>query len=161
MAIECAFAEAGEMLAASQHVGGAQAGEKLARIGHGLARIGGNGGEVITLREASKARSRTGAKSRLKPRARQFSPISWPCLRKSLRAPVAKTSAAAGVGPKSIAEAIDLAAFKIDAGKERRGDAVLAIAQEAEGLLGSFYISREENYASGLEAGEQGAEVRS
>ncbi len=43
MAIECAFAEAGEMLAASQHVGGAQAGEKLARIGHGLARIGGNG----------------------------------------------------------------------------------------------------------------------
>ncbi len=60
-------------------------------------------------------------------------------------------------GAESVAEAIDLAAFKVDAGKERRGDAVLAIAQEAEGLLGSFYISREENYASGLEAGEQGA----
>ena len=61
------------------------------------------------------------------------------------------------MGPRDVAEAIDLAAFKVDAGKERRGDALLAIAQEAEGLLGSFYIAREEDYASGLEAGEQGS----
>ena len=43
MAVECAFAETGEMLAASQHVGGAQAGEEFASIGYGFARIGGDG----------------------------------------------------------------------------------------------------------------------
>ena len=53
----------------------------------------------MTVFEASKARSTTGAKSVLNPNPRQDSPITFPCLRKSLRLPVAKTSAAEGAGP--------------------------------------------------------------
>src|SRR5579872_5094625 len=53
----------------------------------------------MTLREASNARSSTGAKLTLNPRAPQILPMSWPCLRNSLRSPVAKTSAAEGAGP--------------------------------------------------------------
>src|SRR6202049_4651749 len=55
----------------------------------------------MTLREASNARSTEGAKSVLKPSARQHSPMICPCLRKSLRSPVANTSAADGAGPST------------------------------------------------------------
>ena len=43
MAVECAFAETGEVFAASQDVGGAQSGKELTSVGNGLARIGGDG----------------------------------------------------------------------------------------------------------------------
>jgi hypothetical protein len=65
-----------------------------------------------------------------------------------------------GRGAEDGAEAIDTATFKVDAGKQRSGDALLAIAQEMPRLLGSFYVAREQYYSGGLETREQRCEAR-
>ncbi len=96
----------------------------------------------------------------MNPRARQFSPITWPCLRKSLRSPVANTSAGAGVGPSTSRKRSTRAAFEIDAGEEGSRDALLAIAQKTPRLLGSLYVAREQNHSCGLQTREQGTEPR-
>src|SRR5262249_90115 len=54
--------------------------------------------EVSTDREAGNPRSKTGAKSVLKPRARASSPRIWPCIRQSLRSPVENTRSTEGAG---------------------------------------------------------------
>ena len=96
----------------------------------------------------------------MNPRARQFSPIRCPCLRKSFRSPVANTSDAEGAGRERFAEAVDASAFEIDAGKERSRHALLAIAQKAPCLLGSPNVAREQNHSRGLQPLEQGTEAR-
>src|SRR4029077_10060983 len=58
-----------------------------------------------------------------------------------------------------VAKAVDAPAFEVHAGKQRRGDAFLALAQQPPGLLGSLYISREQNDARRLQSLEQGSEA--
>ena len=57
---------------------------------------------VITVREAGSARSSTGAKSVLNPRARQESPIILPCFLNNFRSPVENTPAAEGAGASTL-----------------------------------------------------------
>ena len=59
-----------------------------------------------------------------------------------------------------IAESIDAAAFKIDAGKQRGRDALLAIAQQTPGLAGILDVAGEQNHSRRLNTLQQGIEAR-
>ena len=104
--------------------------------------------ELITLREPSKARSSTGAKSVLNPRARQNPPITEPCFRNRLRSAVAKTSAADEC-PRSGAEAVDSAALHVHAGEQGCGDAGLTIFEKSVSLLRGNDIPGKKNDPAG------------
>ena len=73
MTVELAFAKSRKMLTAPKYARIAQPTQKFARIPDNFFGSADTARELITLREASKARSSTGAKSTLKPSARQFS----------------------------------------------------------------------------------------
>jgi hypothetical protein len=65
-----------------------------------------------------------------------------------------------GCGAEHVAQAVDGTAFEIDAGKQARANAVLAVAQKLPGLLGSLDVACEQNDAAGLNSGDQGREAR-
>ena len=116
--------------------------------------------EFITVRDASKARSSAGAKSTLNPSARQLTPITRPCWRNNFRSPEANTSAAGRCRPQYIAQPVDLAAFKIDAPKQRSRYVLLAIPKKLVGLVGADDVAREENHAALAECARAGKRVQ-
>ena len=56
-----------------------------------------------------------------------------------------------------IAKTVDRAAFKIDASKQRRRYALLALAQQSPRLLRTLDIPREQNHSRRLQPREQGS----
>ena len=81
--------------------------------------------------------------------------MTLPCLRKSLRSPVAKTSAAEGLEPLMLRKAIDPASFHVYGGEQGCGYAGLAVFQEVVGLLSAGNVAGEQDDAGGLNAGQQ------
>jgi hypothetical protein len=65
-----------------------------------------------------------------------------------------------GSGTERVAKAVYGSTFKIYAGEQRRGNAFLAVAQQAPGLFSVLDVAREEDHACGLEACEHRTEAR-
>ena len=65
-----------------------------------------------------------------------------------------------GRWPEHVAKSVYAAAFEVDAGEQRRGNAFLAIAQEAPGLLGALDVACEQDHSCWLQTREQGTEAR-
>src|SRR5258708_25895702 len=51
-------------------------------------------------------------------------------------------------------------ALEIDAGEQRCGNALLAVAQQSPGLVCGLYVAREQDHARRLQSLEQGSEAR-
>lgn len=61
---------------------------------------------------------------------------------------------------QNVAKAIDGSTFKIDAGKQWRLDAILAVAEQLPRLLRSSNVTREKDHAGRLHLGQQGRQPR-
>src|SRR5208282_6022393 len=59
-----------------------------------------------------------------------------------------------------VAKSVDAAAFEVGGGEQRCGNAFLAVAQYAPGLLSAFDVAREQDHSSRLQSHEQGTEAR-
>src|SRR5258708_38990375 len=59
-----------------------------------------------------------------------------------------------------VAKAVNAPAFEIDAGEQRCGNALLAVAQQSPGLVCGLYVAREQDPARRLQSLEQGSEAR-
>jgi len=81
MRIERSLAQSREMFAAAKHGGISQPAQKLARVGNHLLRIVRNRPRTHHLSRSLVGQIEHRRKSTLKPIARQFSPITRPCLR--------------------------------------------------------------------------------
>jgi hypothetical protein len=148
------------VLAASQHSCGAQPGEKLTRVGDRVAWVGRN--YARTHHAARGFKSKVENRSEVYVEAERAAVFAddLAVLAKELAISSGKDFGSGRRGAEDIAEAVDASTFEIDAGKERRGEAVLASAQEMVSLAGMFDVAGKKNYAGGLDAREQGSEAR-
>jgi len=147
MAVELAFAEAGEVFGRIPERWRYAGCEEFAGIGNCFARLGRDGSRTLTLREDSNARSRTGAKSRLNPRCGSFLPaVGRACgkvcdrrWRRHRRGCRAEHVAKAVHAPPSRSTQVTAEWKRISGNRA-------ASARSARG----FYVAREEDYAGGL-----------
>src|SRR5579862_9196000 len=115
MTIEGAFAETGKVLATSQHVGGAQSGEKFAGVGYGFTRIGGNGTGTHHAARGFEGKIEDGGEVEVEAEGTAVFSDELAVLAEKFVVTAGEDLRSGRGGAESFAEAIDLAAFKVDA----------------------------------------------
>src|SRR5258708_34302670 len=161
MAVEFALAEAGKVLATSQHACGAKPCEELARIANRFAGVGRDRARTHHAARRFKREIEHGSEVNVESEGAAVLSDDLPVFAEEFAVTGGEDICCRRSWPERIAEAVYVSAFEIDAGKQRRGNALLAIAQESPGLLRSLNVAREQDHARPVSTLEYGSEARS
>src|SRR5208282_2185841 len=159
MAVKLALTESGEVLAAAEHTGIAQSAQKLAGVGNDL--LG-----IVRNRPRTQHRPRSFV-GQVEHRSKIYIEAQNAAVFADHASMLAKKRSASGGKnfcrrrrrTEHVAEAVDGAAFQVDACEKRRGYALLAFAQKSVRLIGCDDVAGEEDHARGLNFLEQGSEA--
>ena len=160
MGVEIGFSQSRKVFGGADHISRFQSSEKFASIENRLLRIGGNG-----------ARAHDGARDFIREvdyRSKVGVETDYPAgvadqlavLAEELAVAAGEDFARRRRGRDDVFQAIDAAAFHVNARKHRRRNPGSAILQKLIGLVGTGDVARKENDSGRLQAREQGAEMR-
>src|SRR5579863_10653995 len=159
MAVEFARAQAREVLAASQHTSRAQPGKKIPRVDSSFAWILGDDSRSHHAARSFECKIEHRSKVDVKSKSAAALSDNLPVLAEEFSIAAGEYVCCCGRGAEHAAKAIHGTALKVDAGKQRRRNALLTIAQQSPGLLGTLYVPCEQNDARRLQSREQGTEA--
>src|SRR5712692_7702379 len=159
MAVESALAQAGEVLAASENARRAQAREKFARVANRFARVCRDRARTHHAPRSFKGEIEHGSEVNVKSQSAAVFANHLPVLTEEFAIAGGEHIRCRRCWAEHVAKSIHAPAFEIAAGEKRRGNVLLAIAEESAGLLGGLYVPCKENDPGRLKLLEQGTEA--